>query len=322
VGSISVATGIVPAVESPWPGLELRHLVAVVAVADAGTISRAAEQLGYTQSAVSQQIAALERLVGAPLFERPGGPKPLRLTDEGEALLLHARAVLALLRDAEADVRAVSSGDKGPLRVGTVQSAGTRILPGVLRRFAAERPGVEILLRESGDPEDLLEWLERGELDVTFCELPLAPGPFDATLVLEDPIVLLAPANSPETAMARVPVTHVAGLPLVGHRGAQCSAITMQCFEGLDVEPRFVFRSDDNTTLQGCVGAGLGYAIVPILTIDTGDPSTTVLSLDPEPSPRQLGLAWHAARRRPPALAAFVDTVVQVCEGLALRVPA
>ena len=67
-----------------WPGLELRHLVALVAVADAGTISRAAEELGYTQSAVSQQIAALEKAVGSPVFDRPGGPRPLVLTETGE----------------------------------------------------------------------------------------------------------------------------------------------------------------------------------------------------------------------------------------------
>jgi DNA-binding transcriptional LysR family regulator len=309
-------------VEEPWPGLELRHLLALVAVADAGTISRAAEELGYTQSAVSQQIAALERAVGGPVFDRPGGPRPLRLTETGEALLGHAKAVLALLRDAEADVRAVVAGDKGRLRVGTVQSAGTRILPAVLRRFQVERPGVEVSLRESGDPDDLLDWLEDGELDVTFCELPLARPLLESVLVLEDPVLLLAPAGSGEASMASVPVDHIVGLPLVGHRGDACRAISMRCFEGLDAEPHFVFRSDDNTTLQGCVGAGLGYAVVPILTVDIADPATAIVPIEPAPPPRELGLAWHATRRRPPALDAFVDIVTEVCAGLRLAVPA
>jgi DNA-binding transcriptional LysR family regulator len=320
--AISAADGHDGRVQQTWPGLELRHLVALVAVADTGTISRAADELGYTQSAVSQQVAALEKAVGAPVFDRPGGPRPLRLTETGEALLTHARAVLALLRDAEADIRAVTAGERGHLRVGTVQSAGTRILPGVLRRFHAERPGVEVSLRESGDPAELLALVEDGELDVTFCELPLRDGPFEATLVLEDPIILLAPADSPEVEMGTVAVEHVATLPLVGHRGDVCSAISMRCFEGLDVSPRFVFRSDDNTTLQGCVGAGLGYAVVPILTVETSDPATAVLQLDRPPPPRELGLAWHGRRRRPPALAPFVDIVRDVCAGLALGVPA
>ena len=299
--------------------MELRHLVALVAVADAGTISRAAERLGYTQSAVSQQIAGLEKAIGTPVFDRPGGPRPLRLTEAGEALLLHARAVLSLLRDAEADVQAVASGAKGRLRVGTVQSAGNRILPGVLRRFHVERPGVEVLLRESGDPDELLALVEQGELDVTFCELPIS-GPFESVLVLEDPIYVIAPADSPEAALGSVRAEHLATLPLVGHRGDQCLAVSLRCFEGLDVDPNFVFRSDDNNTLQGCVGAGLGFAIVPLLTIDTSDPSIVVIPLERPPAPRELGLAWHAARRRPPALEPFVEIVNDVCAGLSLTV--
>ena len=78
-----------------WPGMELRHLLALVAVAETGTFSRAADRLGYTQSAVSQQIGSLERIVGTLLFERPGGPRPVRLTTAGEMLMTHARAVLA-----------------------------------------------------------------------------------------------------------------------------------------------------------------------------------------------------------------------------------
>ncbi|HEY9376078.1 MAG TPA: LysR family transcriptional regulator, partial [Jiangellaceae bacterium] len=73
--------------QAAWSGLEMRHLLALVAVVETGTFSKAAEQLGYTQSAVSQQVATLERIVGAPLFERPGGPRPVRLTAAGELLL-------------------------------------------------------------------------------------------------------------------------------------------------------------------------------------------------------------------------------------------
>lgn len=304
------------------PGLELRHLVALVAIAEAGTISRAAETLGYTQSAVSQQLAALERAVGAPVFERPGGPRPLRLTDAGEAMLAHARTVLTQLRAAEAELRAVVSGDRGRVRVGTVQSAGTRILPDVLRRYHVERPGIDVQLRESSDPHDLLLLLEDGELDVTFCELPVGPGPFATRHVLDDPIVLLAPAGSPEAAMASVPIGHAAGLPLIGHRGAQCLGLTLRCFEGLDVAPHFVFHSDDNTTLQGCVGAGLGYAVVPVLTVELLDPATAVVPLTPTPAPRQLGLAWHVDRRRPATLDLFIDVVADVCAGLDVGAPA
>src|SRR5687768_15215485 len=115
--------------------LEVRHLQALVAVAEAGTFGKAAESLGYTQSAVSQQIAALEKAAGAAMFERPGGPRPVRLTPAGTVLLEHARAVLAELRVAATEVEAIARGDRGRLRVGLMQSVGTKILPSLLARF-------------------------------------------------------------------------------------------------------------------------------------------------------------------------------------------
>lgn len=304
--------------EADWIGLELRHLTALVTVAEEGTFSRAAARLGYTQSAVSQQVAALERVVGTPVFDRPGGPRPVTLTEAGTALLGHARAVLARIRGAEADLRAVVAGERGRLRVGTVQSVGTRVLPEVLRRFHEARPGVEIALRESHDPAALLDLLVEGELDVTFCELPLTPGPFASRQVLEDPFILLAPADSPLAARPSVTGGDLVGLPLIGHRNAVCLGLTLAALGPAAEAPRFVFHSDDNTTIQGCVGAGLGYAVVPALTVDPDGPDTTVVPIVPEPQPRLLGLAWHSERLPSPALDAFTEVTLAVCEGLSL----
>src|SRR5438552_16409076 len=111
-----------------WLGLELRHLIALKAVADEGSFGRAARHLGYTQSAISQQIAMLERIVGMQLLERPGGPKPVSLTEAGELLLKHADAITAQLQAAQADVAALAAGEAGPLRVGTYQSISWRLL--------------------------------------------------------------------------------------------------------------------------------------------------------------------------------------------------
>src|ERR671927_1471559 len=107
-----------------WLGIELRHLTALEAVGREGSFGRAAKSLGYTQSAVSQQIAALERIVGARLVERPGGPRTVSLTDAGELLLRHAEALVARLAAARADIAALSAGEVGRLRVGTYQSVG------------------------------------------------------------------------------------------------------------------------------------------------------------------------------------------------------
>jgi DNA-binding transcriptional LysR family regulator len=299
-----------------WQGLELRHLVALAAVAEHGTISKAADALGYTQSAVSQQVAGLERAVGTPVFDRPGGPRPLTLTEAGEVLLSHVRTVLAQLRLAEADVGAVVAGERGTLRVGTVQSVGTRVLPDVLRGFHLERPGVQVQLRESHDPGELLQLVAAGELDVTFCEQPIADGPWRHREVLVDPFVLVAPATSPEAAAPSFPLEDVAGLPLIGYRNDACAS-HRGVFEAIGRDASYVFQSDDNTTIQGCVGAGLGFALVPRLTIDPDDPAIRLIDLDPPPPPRVLAVAWASERRDPPALDAFLACVQATCDRLA-----
>ena len=303
-------------VATSWNGLELRHLVALAAIAEAGTISKAAEQLGYTQSAVSQQVASLERVVGSPLFDRHGGPRPLTLTEAGGVLLDHARIVLTQLRVAEADVRSVVGGERGTLRVGTIQSVGTRVLPGVLRRFHSDRPGVSVVLRESHDPDELLELVADGELDITFCEAALTDPRWVSRQVLVDPFVFIAPADSPEAALASVTPAMIADLPFVGFRSDACAA-THSAMAVLDLAPRYVFQSDDNTTIQGCVGAGLGYSLVPRLTIDPTDPAIRVIPVVPSPPARIIAVAWSAERREPPAVAAFLACVQATCDAIA-----
>src|SRR5689334_7805535 len=122
-----------------WLGIELRHLLALEAVAREGSFGKAATSLGYTQSAVSQQIAMLERIVGQRLVERPGGPKPVWLTEAGRLLLTHAEAIAARLSAAQADLSAFGNGEAGTLRVGVFQSVGQRVLPEVMRRFFEAR---------------------------------------------------------------------------------------------------------------------------------------------------------------------------------------
>ena len=99
-------------------------------------------------------------------------------------LLRHAERIVAGMEAAWADVRAVASGEAGEIRVGTYQSVGARILPDVMRDFVAERPGVEVVLHESGSDQELLDLLERGELDLAFSVLPLPAGPFEAVELL------------------------------------------------------------------------------------------------------------------------------------------
>src|SRR5947207_14505774 len=132
-----------------WLGIELRHFLALEAVAREGSFGKAAAALGYTQSAVSQQIATLERIVGHRLIERPGGPKPVSLTEAGRLLLKHSEAIAARVAAAQADLTALAEGQAGTLRVGVFQSVGQRILPEVMRRFLDSWPKVDVSLTES-----------------------------------------------------------------------------------------------------------------------------------------------------------------------------
>ncbi len=140
-----------------WLGVEIRHFAALQALAAEGSFGRAARRLGYTQSAISQQIATLERIVGERLVERPGGPRPVTLTEAGELLLRHADSIVARLQAAQADLHALQAGEVGTLRVGTFQSVGARVLPEIMRRFTAQWPPIDVMLEELEDEEIALE---------------------------------------------------------------------------------------------------------------------------------------------------------------------
>jgi DNA-binding transcriptional LysR family regulator len=301
-----------------WLGLDHRHLVALTAIADEGSFGRAATRLGYTQSAISQQIASLERIVGLRLIERPGGPRPISLTEAGRILLRHAEAIEARLMAAKADMLALEAGDAGQLRVGTFQSVGARIIPTLLRRFSDAHPKVEVVLRESADESELLEMIERGELDLTFWTLPVGAEPYESVELLRDPYVLVVPAGSPLADLKRAPtLKEIALQPLIGFN--RCSAMN-------EVEshltssgrvPNIVFRSDNNGTVQGLVGAGVGISIAPLLTVDEDDPSTITIDLRGRIPARIIGLVWHHDRHRSAAADAFIESAITVCRELA-----
>lgn len=299
-----------------WLGIEVRHLAALEAVAREGSFGRAAERLGYTQSAISQQIAALERIVGAKLLERPGGPRRVSLTEAGELLLRHAEAVVARLRAAEADIASLLAGEGGALRVGTYQSVGAKILPTLMRRFRECWPHVEIQLTEEASDEGLLKLVERGELDVSFAMLPVLDGPFEAVELLRDPYVVLVAADSPLAGRRSVRVDDLEGVHLIGNRMCRTTALAEGALRMRGVAAEVTFRSDDNGTVQGLVAAGVGAALVPLLAVETSDERVAVLGLDPPIPPRVIQMVWHRDRYRSPAAEAFVEVAQQVCAEL------
>jgi DNA-binding transcriptional LysR family regulator len=288
-----------------WLGVELRHLAALEAVGRTRSFGGAARDLGYTQSAVSQQIAQLERNVGQRLVDRPGGPRPVDLTDAGRLLLRHADAIVAQLDAAQADMAAFAEGAAGPLRVGIFQSVGARILPGLLRRFKKEWPRVEVSVREEIDAADLLRLLEHGELDLSFADLPLPEGPFASEEVLRDPYVLLVQAGTELAERTSAPpLRELSGVPIVTwrHVGEQETYL-----RGRVPDLNIVFRSDDNGTLVGLVAEGLGVAVVPQLVVNPRNPAYVALPFGNRIPPRHLAIVWHRDRFRSAAAESFVE---------------
>jgi len=301
-----------------WLGVELRHLAALEAVARTGSFGRAATELGYTQSAVSQQIAMLERLVGERLLERPGGPRSVSPTEAGTLLLRHAEAITARLAAAQADVSALKAGHAGTLDVGIYQSVGSRILPALLHRFIAEWPGVDLNLVEvnSDSEPEIVERVERGELDLAFWIMPLPEGPLAGVELLADDYVLVVPADSE---LARRPTTRLDELgdtTLIGNQRCRTTRFAEDALRLHGLDLHVAFRSDDNGTVQNLVAAGLGVAIVPLLTVTPGDDRIRMLQLDPPIPPRRIALAWHRDRHRSPAARAFADLAAEVCREL------
>jgi DNA-binding transcriptional LysR family regulator len=296
-----------------WLGIDLRHLAALEAVARTGSFGRAARELGYTQSAVSQQIAQLERIVGQKLFDRPGGPRRVEPTEAGLLLLGHADAIVAQLDAARADMAALAEGAAGTLRVGIYQSVGARLLPALVRRFRKQLPLVGVRVREESAAADLLRLLEHGELDLTFADLPLREGPFEWAELLQDPYVLLVSARSELASLDAAPsLREVAKLPLIGRRSTDEPE---RFLAGRVPDVNVVFRTDDNGTLAAFVAEDLGAAIEPRLVVDPRDRDVKMLPFGSRIPPRTLVLAWHRDRYRSQAAQAFVELAQELAAG-------
>jgi DNA-binding transcriptional LysR family regulator len=298
-----------------WLGVEVRHLAALEAVAAEGSFHEAANRLGYTQSAVSQQVAALERIVGQRLVERPGGPRPVSLTEAGAVLLRHAEAIRARLVAAQADLAALAEGAAGTLRLGAFQSASARLLPDLLPRFAADWPDVEVLLTESATGEELLAMVTGGELDLAFAGLPLPEGAFAAAELFEDPYVLLiGPSRTVAGSPDRLSWSELVRLPLVGQRECSAGLAGERVLRDHGLELDVVARSDDNGTIISLVTSGVGAALVPRMLADLALADPRLIVLEPEPAlpARRVGLAWHRDRELAPAVRAFVELTIEV----------
>jgi molybdate transport repressor ModE-like protein len=299
-----------------WASLEVRHLRAFVAVAEAGSFVVAARRLGYSQPAISQQLRALERLIGRPLFVRTaGGRTGLKLTDAGVALLPRANELLSQVSQMRGAVEKGADGSSRVLSVLTVESLGVRILPRVLRNFRREHPAVRIQIAGVTSAEGSWAAVENGDADLALTVPPPAAGPFEARPIFVEPYVLLSGRRHPVRELNELEGRRLLGV--CRHSGVAIEQRLLA--EG--IVPTAIDRFDDLWLVQTLVAAGEAVAIVPGLSVNRPERDVLAQQVAQVP-PRQL----VALRLRERPLTGPFDRLLQLvtdaCTSLSSAEPA
>ncbi|MFF4578589.1 LysR substrate-binding domain-containing protein [Streptomyces sp. NPDC001389] len=322
--------------------LDVRRLRLLRELARRGTIAAVAEALSYSPSAVSQQLAVLEREAGLPLLERTG--RRVRLTPAAQNLVGHAEAVLERLERADADLAEARSGLAGVLRIGAFPTATRALVPAALVHLARRHPALEPMVHET-DPAAVAHALRAGELDVALVHeydfVPAPPEPGLATRPLYgEAMYLAAPAEEPEPEPGRhqgpeaefAPAVGPAGGPdqgavLRAHRdapwitatpGTLCHAMTLRACQAAGFTPRVRHRIDEFATVLALVAAGQGVAVVPQLGV-SGPPGSGV-ALTRLHMERRTKIAFRSGAGAHPAVAAFAASL-RACVPPDLAVP-
>jgi DNA-binding transcriptional LysR family regulator len=294
-------------------GIELRHLATLAAIADEQTFGRAAARLGYTQSTVSQHIAALERAVGGAVFDRPRGPKQVRITPLGSVVLSHGRDLLADAHRLAETVDRFRAGD-GRVDIGTLQSVSTVILPTVLRKLRDERPNCDVRLSEE-EPDDP----RIGDLDLLFYDGRIG-GEVEHRKLLDDPYLLVTRPGDFADGPARV--RDLDDAPLVAWPATCDQPRLEQALIDCGAQPRIVFRTAGNDTILSMVRAGMGVAVLPWLAVHGADvwsdDRLRVHELRPSPA-REIYLHWPAGRTQSPLAVRTIEIAVEVADELSAQ---
>lgn len=289
--------------------MELRHLEYFVAVAEELSFTRAARRLHVVQSGVSSVVAALERELGAPLFDRDR--HAVALTEAGRALLPEARATLAAAQAAADAVAETTAGLRGALSVGTMISTGTVDVPEVLGRFHQAHPAVLVRLRQApGGSADLARAVADGTLDLALLSLPgEPPAGVEVRQLEQEPMVLIvAPghrlAGSPGVSVDLLGDETFIDFPV----GWGTRAVVDRAFAAAGVDRQVAFEVANYATAAGLAGNGLGIAFVPASAADEM-PEVARVTVDSPAMTWRIQVATAASRRPSAAARAFLDAL-------------
>jgi DNA-binding transcriptional LysR family regulator len=295
--------------------IDVRRLRLLLELTRRGTVTAVAEALAYTPSAVSQQLAALEREAGVPLLERTG--RRLALTPAGTVLAGYAESVFATLEEASAALAATRDSLTGPLRIGAFPSAARVILPPALVALGRDHSGLELMVTEL-DPVDVPGALHSGALDVAltfvYDYVPTTPGPALDSEPLLDEVVYLTTADAGQASIEeRTSTGHRTSIEdcrdaswIAGSPGTLCHSLVLRACGAQGFTPRIRHYADDFGTVLALVAAGQGISLIPQLGL-TGAPSGVAIT--PLAARRRSSIAWRKGTRHHPAIAAFVAAI-------------
>lgn len=296
--------------------LDLRRLQMFHAVAMRQSFSTAALDLNYTQSTVSEGVAALERKLGVTLLDRSS--RPVGVTPAGEIVLAHAEALLGQAAAVEDDLAALAAGDAGRLRLAGFYTAWSSFLPSAVADFTRSHPRVELELDQL-DPPEALQALRAGEIDLAVTYRFDSEDPADdpnerltSTHLAHDSFALAVPARSKLARKGRLKVADLKDASWVTARiGSDYTMLLREfCRKHGGFEPKLDYPSDDVAMAQPLIAAGLAVALLPSLDLAHAHPGVAMRQLPQTPFGRDIWCVSHADRKLP-AAPAMVDALVR-----------
>jgi DNA-binding transcriptional LysR family regulator len=290
-----------------WPGVELRHLIALQAVIAAGSFNGAAARLGYTQSAVSAQIRALERLIGVRVLDRSRGARGVALTKEGAILLRYATEIVERFEAAAGHLLGSVTTPANELRIGSFRSASLALAAPGIARLAEVQPDLRISLVELADEEALLDLLADGELELAFAVAPVRKG-FTATLLRHEGYAAVIPADDPLAQLDHVSLDDLRGRRVIVD-STRHGALLAQA--ALDRGATTVSVVEDKTVAAALGAAGVGLALLPELSCVPCE-GAVVRTLATDLPLRTIALVWCDERMRTVGALQFVKVVTSL----------
>jgi DNA-binding transcriptional LysR family regulator len=288
-----------------------RQLRVFTEVAQQGSMARAAATLHLTPPAVSMQIKEVESQVGLALFQRHG--RQVSLSTAGEYFLVHARRLLADLKQADDAMARFKRLDHGLLTIGIVSTA-KYFVPQLLARFHEEHPGIEVRLRVVGNREQLVAMMQAGEVDLSVMGRPPRDIATRAEAFAAHPLVFVGPPGHPLLKIGHAPVSALEGHAfIVREQGSGTRAAMEALFAEHHFEPRITMEMSSNETIKQAVMAGMGLSFLSLHTMGLELRSGLLHVLDIEGTPlmRMWNVVHLQSRLLSPAAEAFRYFIIE-----------